>query len=258
MPLPDFIASDIHLGAVPRETERAFLDFLGHVGANAATLLIAGDLFDFWFEYGTVIPGRYFRVLAALAELAEAGIPVTLAGGNHDAWGGNFLRDEVGVSFHDRPFITSLAGRPALVAHGDGLGRGDLRYRALKTVLRSRAAILGFRALHPELGLRLARAVSGTESRLESDEAARGRASFLESWASARFAEDPTLGWVVCGHAHMPVVRACGLGRYYLNAGDWIRHYSYITISPAGEPTLQRWPFTPRDRNPRHPPAPQS
>src|SRR5690606_13185553 len=135
------IVSDLHLGGVPRATERRFLRFLERVAADARALLIAGDLFDFWFEYATVVPGKHFRVLAALAELVEAGVPVTFAGGNHDAWGGRFLREEVGVEFHDRPFRTTLAGRPALVAHGDGLGTGDFRYRVLKAVVRSSVTI---------------------------------------------------------------------------------------------------------------------
>ena len=253
----DYIASDIHLGAVPRETERAFLSFLEHAGASARALLLAGDLFDFWFEYGVVIPGRHFRVLAALAALVDAGVPVTLAGGNHDAWGGRFLREEVGLAFHSGPFHTTFAGKRALVAHGDGVGRGDLRYRALKAVLRSRPAILGFRALHPELGVRLARAVSATDPRRESDESARGRARFLEEWAARQFEEDSTLRWVVCGHAHMPVVHEVAPGRYYLNAGDWIRHFSYITISTEGEPALHAWPLTPPARSHPRPPPPR-
>src|SRR5690606_4205530 len=160
MTRPDYIVSDVHLGAVPPETERRFVAFLEHVGGEAAQLLIAGDLFDFWFEYGTVIPGKHFRVLGAIAALVDGGIPVTFAGGNHDAWGGRFLREEVGVAFHNGPFRMTLGGRPALIAHGDGLGRGDLKYRILKAVLRSRVTVAGFRAIHPEIGLRIARAVS--------------------------------------------------------------------------------------------------
>src|SRR6185503_15626955 len=91
MSKPDFIASDVHLGPTTPDRERSFLGFLEHIGAQAATLLINGDLFDFWFEYGSVVPGKHFRVLAALADLVESGVPVTLMGGNHDAWGGKFL-----------------------------------------------------------------------------------------------------------------------------------------------------------------------
>ncbi|MGH7469589.1 MAG: UDP-2,3-diacylglucosamine diphosphatase [Longimicrobiales bacterium] len=241
MAKPDYIASDAHLGAVPDVRERAFLQFLNHAGANAGTLLINGDLFDFWFEYGAVIPGKHFRVLAALAALVDAGIQVTLMGGNHDAWGGRFLREEVGVAFHTGILRTSLAGKPALVAHGDGLGKGDLRYRALKSVVRNRAVIGLFRAIHPEIGLRIATALSRTETR-QDDAVLRGRAHFLEHWGKSRLDEDPSLHWVVCGHAHLPACVPLGNGRFYLNAGDWIRHNSYIVISPQGEPALHYWP----------------
>lgn len=237
---PDYIVSDIHLGAVPDETEREFVAFLEHVGTEAATLLIAGDLFDFWFEYGEVIPGRHFRTLAALARLVDAGVPVTMAGGNHDAWGGRFLTDHVGIVYHTEPFHTRLGGQRALVAHGDGLGRGDLKYRALKAVIRSRVAIGAFRALHPELGLRLARAVSTTHAKSDEDLSAEGRAAFLSAWATDQLREDPDLAWVVCGHSHLPVVHEHESGRWYLNAGDWISHYTYIVIDGTAA-SLRAW-----------------
>jgi UDP-2,3-diacylglucosamine hydrolase len=240
MARPDYIVSDIHLGAVADSTERAFVAFLERVGAEAGQLLIAGDLFDFWFEYGEVIPGRHFRTLAALAGLVDAGTTVTMAGGNHDAWGGRFLREHVGLAFQREPFTMELGGRRGLVAHGDGLGRGDLKYRALKAVLRSRAAIGAFRALHPELGLRVARAVSTTEAKSDVDVAARGRAAFLDAWAVEQLRADPSLGWVACGHSHLPVVREVEPGRYYLNAGDWITHFTYIAVQD-GVPALHTW-----------------
>ncbi|HEY8483847.1 MAG TPA: UDP-2,3-diacylglucosamine diphosphatase [Longimicrobiales bacterium] len=242
MSKPEFLASDIHLGAIPRERERAFLDFLEHVGACGGRLLIVGDLFDFWFEYGEVIPGKHFRVLAALADLVDSGIPVTLMGGNHDAWGGRFLREEVGVEFYPDTLRTEIAGRRALIAHGDGVGRGDLGYRILKAVIRSRIATRGFRLLHPELGMRIARGASKTEDRAGGDvAAAKNRARYIEEWAREQLRLDPELAWVVCGHAHLPAIHAVEPGRYYLNPGDWINHNSYITVSPAGVPELHQW-----------------
>jgi len=240
MSKPDLIVSDLHLGGVPAETERRFRRFLEREAAGARALLIAGDLFDFWFEYRTVIPGQHFRVLAALAELVDAGVAVTLAGGNHDAWGGRFLREEVGVAFHDRPFRTTIAGRPALVAHGDGLGTGDLRYRFLKAVLRSPFTIGTFRWMHPDLGIRVAHAVSRTEGR-EANDAMRGRAAFLREWALSQLAGDPDLHYVVCGHSHLPDIVEADAGRWYLNAGDWINHFTYIVVAPHEAPRLARW-----------------
>jgi UDP-2,3-diacylglucosamine hydrolase len=238
---PVYITSDVHLGAVPAETERAFLSFLEHVGAEGSRLVIPGDLFDFWFEYGDVIPGEHFRVLAALSELVDAGMPVLVTGGNHDAWGGSFLEEHVGVTFVPGHVRTDLAGRTALLAHGDGLGKGDLKYRVLKLVLRSRAAVWGFRALHPELGLRLARKVSTTELKSDTDPGKLGRASFIEEWARDTLASDPTLSFVVCGHSHLPAVEEVEPGRYYLNAGDWLSHWTYITIADGEAPELRSW-----------------
>ena len=238
---PVYVASDIHLGAVPASTERRFVDFLDHVAAHASRLIVNGDLFDFWFEYGEVVPGRHFRTLAGLARVVEAGVPVALVGGNHDAWGGRFLREEVGIELIDGVWRTELAGAPALVAHGDGLGVGDLKYRMLKATIRSRIAIGAFRVIHPELGMRLARAVSSTETKGHSEDAAQGRARFLREWARERLREDPALRYVVCGPAHVPERIELEPDRFYLNAGDWIRHGTYLTIDGAGA-RLHTWP----------------
>ncbi len=237
-----FIASDIHLGVVPVTTERLFVDFLDHVATAGSELLLAGDLFDFWFEYGDVIPGMHFRTLAGIARLTDTGVPVTFAGGNHDAWGGPFLRDHVGMKVHDKPFRMDFPGGPALVAHGDGLGTGDLKYRILKSVLRSRAAVGSFRVLHPELGLKLARRVSSTESKPDEGLELSGRSVFLEAWAREQMAADASLRWVVCGHSHIPALVEVSPGRFYLNAGDWLTHFTYIEITPAGVPILRKWP----------------
>lgn len=246
----DYVASDVHLGAVPDETERTFVAFLEHIGGDARRLLINGDLFDFWFEYGDVIPGRHFRTLAAIAKLVDAGVAVTITGGNHDAWGGRFLREHVGVTYHVDPFHMELGGRRALVAHGDGLGKGDLKYRLLKAVIRSRAAVWGFRALHPELGLRVAQGVSSTEAKGDEQMQLRGRAAFLEDWARQQLAADASLGFVVCGHSHIPALVEVAPGRHYLNAGDWLTHFSYIRIDGSGTPSLERW-ATPASPSPR-------
>jgi UDP-2,3-diacylglucosamine hydrolase len=258
MSKPLFIASDVHLGVVPESTERAFVAFLEHVGAEGSELLLAGDLFDFWFEYGDVIPGLHFRTLAAISRLVEAGIPVTYAGGNHDAWGGRFLREHVGVTFRVDPFRMSFPTGTALVAHGDGLGKGDLKYRMLKTVLRSRAAVWGFRVLHPELGMRLARGVSSTTAKPDEQLELAGRSAFLETWAREQLAADAGLSWVVCGHSHLPALIEIEPGRYYCNAGDWLTHFTYIEIPAAAAPSLKTWISRPPAPTPPHRHAPQS
>ena len=240
----DYIVSDLHLGAVPQATERAFIEFLRSITPAAKSLLINGDLFDFWFEWGDVIPSEHYRVLAALADVVDAGVPVTMLGGNHDAWGGRFLRERVGITLHDGVVRTEFGGKPALVAHGDGLGKGDLKYRMLKKVLRSKPLIWGFRAIHPEVGMRIARGVSSTDEKIERDHNSSTRAQFLEHWAREQLAEDASLGFVVCGHSHVPVLMEISPGRFYINSGDWIKHLTYVTVDEAGQPKMLEYTAT--------------
>lgn len=243
MSKPDYVVSDTHLGAVPKETERAFVRFLDHVGTAAASLVINGDLFDFWFEWGTVIPARHYRALAAISALIDAGVPVTMIGGNHDAWGGRFLAEDVGMRVHNGVLRTVLGGRNALVAHGDGLGKGDVKYRVLKAVLRSRAAVMGFRALHPEIGMKLAGRISSTQDKALIDESSRDRARFLEGWAGEQLAKDPDLNLVVCGHSHVPALIEIGTNRFYINSGDWVRNATYVVLPGGGTPQMATWPL---------------
>ena len=242
MPKPLFLVSDVHLGAVPEETEAAFRRWLRHAAESASRLVINGDLFDFWFEYRRVVPGEHVRVLALLADVAEAGVPVMLIGGNHDWWGGDFMRRRLGVDFRREPVRLSHAGKSILVAHGDGVGRGDLGYRALKLALRSRASQWAFRWLHPDLGAWVADRVSSTRAEAERPPK-RGprRAAQLTRWAREELVRDRSLDIVALGHVHQPLLVEAEPGRYYVNSGDWVRHRTYVEIGESGEPRLHEW-----------------
>lgn len=238
---PCYVASDVHLGAVPKETERAFLKWLERAALEASSLILAGDLFDFWFEYRRVILREHFRVLSALAALADAGVPILLVGGNHDWWGGSFLR-EIGLDFRSDSAVLEVAGHRALVAHGDGLARGDLGYRALRRVLRSRITRWAFRWVHPDLGTWIANQVSDTDA--EGPPATQRQirlAAALEEWAVQHLRAHPELSLVILGHAHMPSVREVDSGRYYVNSGDWVHHRSYVVLEEKHAPRLERW-----------------
>jgi len=239
---PVYVVSDTHLGAVPRETERAFRGFLRHVASHAQSLLINGDLFDFWFEYRHVILREHFRVVAALADVVDAGVKVWFVGGNHDAWAGSFLRDEVGIEVLSGPVEMTLGGRRALVAHGDGVGVGDLKYRALKAVIRHPVSIGAFRVLHPDFGRWIAGRASSTEHKVTSDVTSSGRAAYIRRWAEERLRADPTLELVLAGHAHAPVVDEVEPGRFYVNSGHWLGTFDYVVLPPGGAPPeLRDW-----------------
>jgi len=236
------VVSDAHLGAAPPENEAALLEFLGQVPDLAPDLLVNGDLFDFWFEYDTVILSRYFRVLRALSELVDAGVRIRMLGGNHDSWGGAFLENEIGIELVEGPVVADVGGRRTYVAHGDGLGGGDWGYRALKAVIRSRPASAAFRQIHPDWSARLIRLVSRTESRHDrpADPETEVRAGRLRAFAKRLLTADSDLDLVLFGHCHQPELLEVEPGRYYLNSGDWLHHCTWARISPR-EIDLNRW-----------------
>ena len=242
MPIkPVLVASDVHLGAIAPDQEKAFLAWLRRTSDVASHVILNGDLFDFWYEYRSVIPRGYTRVLGILADLVDSGVPVTLVGGNHDWWGGDYLEGEVGVEFLRDPVVRTLAGHRTFLAHGDGLGEGDLGYRMLKAVLRNAITRWAFRWLHPDVGAIAARRVSQTEERWHAPTALEERRSrVLEEWGRARLREDPTLDLVILGHTHVPVLREVD-GRWYVNTGDWVHHRTYLVLEEGAGPRLMEW-----------------
>ena len=85
-----YFASDQHLGAPTPEKsfprEKKFVALLNEVKKDAEAIFLLGDLFDFWFEYETVVPKGFVRVLGKLAEIRDSGIPIYFFVGNHDLW----------------------------------------------------------------------------------------------------------------------------------------------------------------------------
>lgn len=75
-----YFSSDNHLGAPNAESsitrERVFISWLNDIQKDVGQLFLLGDLFDFWFEYKTVVPKGFVRVLGKLAELSDQGVEI--------------------------------------------------------------------------------------------------------------------------------------------------------------------------------------
>jgi UDP-2,3-diacylglucosamine hydrolase len=235
-----YVASDVHLGAIPDENESAFLGWLEEAAAVAPQIVINGDLFDYWFEYRTVIPRGYTRALGLLAEIVDSGVRVDLTGGNHDWWGGSFLEEEIGVLFHREPVRLDLAGHRTLLAHGDGLGPGDLGYKLLKSVLRSPPFRWLYRWIHPDVGGWIAGRASATHRRQHPPTAGEtSRSDILAAWALERLERDRSLDLVLLGHTHVPLCATADSGGWYVNTGDWVWHRSYAVLREGEPPELR-------------------
>jgi len=239
---PVLLASDVHLGAVRSGRERTFLAWLEHAATAASSIILNGDLFDFWFEYRRGTTQGHDDVLGVLRRIVDSGVPVTLMGGNHDWWGGRYLEEEIGIEFLQDPVTREIAGKRTYLAHGDGIGKGDLRYHVLRAVLRGRATRWAFGMLPPAAGDRIARSVSRTAHKWDEwGDRQESRAQALEAWAESQLKANRELELIVLGHTHRPHIREVTSGQWYVNSGDWVLHRSYVTLAIGREPVLSEW-----------------
>ena len=236
LPAPAYVISDAHLGFATSDVEKSLLRFLGHLRGRAGSLLINGDLFEFWFEWRSVMPRGPFRILAALADLRESGVPIVMIGGNHDCWGGDILRQDVGIDYRLDPWIGSLGGWRARVEHGDGLrGAEDRGYRALRRLIRHPLSIRLFRLLPPDLGSGIANRTSHTSRNYQARDGGAG----LRESATNRLRNEQDLELVVYGHSHVPELTRVA-GGVYGNAGPWLDQQTFLRVTPD-RIELRRW-----------------
>ncbi len=225
---PCYVVSDAHLGVASGETERSFVAFLRGLQGRAGSLVINGDLFDFWFEWKSVIPRRSFRALAALAELRDAGLPILWVAGNHDCWGGEILREDVGADYQLGAWTGAIGGWKTRIEHGDGLrDREDRRYRMVRPIMRNRTAIKLFRMLHPDTATRVALG-SSTASRVHR---ARDEGRGLRDHAAAALSRESDLDLLIYGHSHVAALERIN-GGVFANAGSWLDAPTYLVITP--------------------------
>ena len=224
-----YFFSDAHLGVGTKEEDRqkeqALVRFLDVVRSDGDQLFIVGDLFDYWFEYRSVVPKGYFRLFAKLAELSESGIKLIYMAGNHDFWLRGYFAEELGMMIEHQPTKYVIGGKKFYIHHGDGLLKNDTGYRILKRVLRSRTNIFLFSLVHPDLAARIARWSSNksrqytSKREYESDD--------MTEFARTKINEG--YDFVVMGHNHVPCKRNIGSG-VYVNLGEWVRQRTYAVF----------------------------
>ncbi|MEH0007479.1 MAG: UDP-2,3-diacylglucosamine diphosphatase [Flavobacteriales bacterium] len=231
-----YFTSDHHFG-IPNPTEssareKTFLRWLEGIKADVFELFILGDLFDFWFEYKTVVPKGFVRVLGKLAEMADSGIRIHFFTGNHDLWMTDYLEREIGVTLYREVQSFQYGGKTFLIGHGDGLGPGDSGYKRMKKLFANPWAKRAFRWIHPDLGVRLGRYLS-TQNKLISGDAGVGfsgeKNERLAQYAERKL-QEKHYDYFIFGHRHLPLDMPIGARSRYVNLGDWITHFTYASF----------------------------
>lgn len=226
-----YFASDLHLG-VPsyeesRKREDKFVSWLDRIKNDASEIYLVGDLFDFWFEYKTVVPKGFVRLQGKIAELTDSGIIIHVFTGNHDMWMYDYLPKELGVKLYHIPIEREIEGKKFLIGHGDGLGPGDKGYKFIKKVFRNKFCQWCFARLHPNFGLGLANYFSRKSRNKTKHEAhyLGDEKEFLVQYCKEKL-KTTHYDYFIFGHRHLPIDMKIENSRY-INLGDWIVYFTY-------------------------------
>ena len=226
-----YFISDLHLGAPDssssQEREKKLIQFLSSVEIDMQTLFLVGDVFDFWFEYKTAVPKGFVRFLAKLAQLCERGIDIHVLVGNHDLWMRDYLEHEVGVKVYHDKVVWNTSGTSFLLAHGDGLGAGDTKYKILKKIFTNKLCQWLFRWLHPDIGIKIAQLWSRHTYTDPAIEIFHGEEKeWLIQYCKRKLTEQH-FDYFVMGHRHLPMEIPLSEKSTYINLGDWIINCNY-------------------------------
>ena len=239
-----YFASDFHLGVhaklTSEEREQKIVRWLDFIQHDAAEIYLVGDVFDFWFEYRSVVPKGYVRLFGKLAELRDKKIPIFFFTGNHDMWMFKYFETEFGIPIYREPITIERNGKKFFIGHGDGLGPGDYGYKVLKKVFANPICQFLFGWIHPNLGVGLAnfwsqksRSVSPVESKFLGEEN-----EWLLTFCNKKLETLPA-DYFIFGHRHLPIDYTLKNGKSrYINIGEWMYDCSYAVFD-GEEITIQ-------------------
>jgi UDP-2,3-diacylglucosamine hydrolase len=241
-----YFLSDFHLGAPneveSRKREDRLVRFLQAARKDAGVVFIVGDIFDFWFEYKTVVPKGFVRLLGTLAQMADEGIELHIFTGNHDLWMNDYLSKELNAKVYFEPQQFTLNNKQFLIGHGDGLGPGDKGYKRLKKIFTNPVCQWLFRWLHPDAGIQLANYFS-QKSRAKTGDADEIFLGEDKEWLilyTKEKAKTMDVDYFVFGHRHFAIDYTINEKSRYINLGDWIRLNTYAVFD-GNEMQLLTW-----------------
>lgn len=228
-----YFASDQHFGAPTAELsfprEQKFVAWLDEIKTDAEAIFLLGDLFDFWFEYKTVVPRGFVRVLGKLAEIRDSGISIYFFVGNHDLWMSDYFEKELNIPVYRNNQEYTFNNKTFLIGHGDGKGPGDKGYKRMKKVFTNSFSYWLYRWLHPDIGVRLAQYFS-VKNKLISGDADVKFLGEENEWLvlyAKRKLETKHYNYFIFGHRHLPMKITVGENSEYVNLGDWIGYFTY-------------------------------
>lgn len=228
-----YFISDAHLGSRlvknPREHEMHLVNWLDKVKTDAEAIYMLGDMFDFWFEYKTVMPKGYARFLGKMAELTDSGIEIHFFTGNHDIWTFGYLENEIGLIVHRKPEVIELKGKKFYLAHGDGLFTEKKGFNIIRKIFHSPACQKLFQLVPPRIGQNFGYAwsKSNREKILHIENKYQGEDKEHLVIFAKKYSATHEVDFMIFGHRHIELDLELKNKSRVIILGDFIGIYSY-------------------------------
>lgn len=228
-----YFISDAHLGSRvvtdPRAHEKKLVDWLDKVKTDAKAIYLMGDMFDFWFEYRTVVPKGFTRFLGKLSELSDSGIDIHFFTGNHDIWTFGYFENEVGLQVHRKPETVTIGNKRFFLAHGDGLSAKEKGFELLRKIFHSTTCQKLFRYVPPqigqEFGYRWSKRNRERILHLENNYLGEEKEDLVVF--AKKYAESHDIDFFVFGHRHVALDLQIRNQKRVIMLGDFVAIFSY-------------------------------
>ena len=228
-----YFLSGAHLGSLlvkdKRAHERKLVDWLDYVKKDATVIYLVGDIFDFWFEYKTVVPKGFVRFLGKVSELIDSGIEIHFFIGNHDIWTFGYLENEVGLIVHKEPYLVQHGSKKFYITHGDGISVDDHGFKLIRNIFHSNTAQKLFRLLPAQLGQEFGYnwSKNNRQKHMEFDNKYLGEDKEGLVIFAKKYIENHDVDFLIFGHRHIALDLQLKDKKRIVILGDFVNIFSY-------------------------------
>lgn len=238
--MKDIFIADTHLKNAADTHYILLLEFLKQNRGNIRTLVLLGDIFEFWVGYSHCVYSAYVPLLQQLGLLHRDGTRIVMVEGNHDFNVGPYFSQTLGAEIIPDGGTVMLEETKVWLEHGD-LISPNRTYRWLRKLFRSRGARLISRVLHPDLLWGIAEHLGNwsrkQRTRVRAAQSSNREASQDGGYSPSAIPQEQLLclaaahsasgcDAMVCGHFHLSWHKKTSHTEV-LVVGEWGEHGTY-------------------------------
>lgn len=222
-----YVASDIHLGpAIPR-TNQAFYEFLEIAADTADSLILVGDIFNYWIGDDIAIQHPEPWLSEALSHLRRfaAQKPLYLIRGNRDFLIGDTLAKQLGAQLLADQIILNVDNQRIYLSHGDELCTDDKGFMLFRAWTRQAWLQQLFFKLPITWRIAIAnQARKKSKSKQAAPDYRHAKGDVTHAAVTQIFEQHPELNGMIHGHTHKPqqhYLEVNGKAYWRLVLPDW-------------------------------------